>query len=738
MFRITLTLLLGLAVSAQAACGVDERAKLAPADKTVEQIAQTARKSVVVITFAGRDGRRQGLGTGFIVAADGLIATNLHVIGEARPISVELADGKKYEVTSIHASDRSLDLALLRIKARALSPLELGDSAALKDGQPVVALGNPLGLTNSVVAGVVSGKREIEGHPMIQLAIPIEQGNSGGPLLDMQGRVQGLLTMKSLVTSNLGFAVPINTLKPLLQKPNPIPMERWLTIGTLDPSEWTTVFGARWKQRAGLIQVEGQGSGFGGRALCLSQGPVPALPFEVAVSVRLDDEAGAAGLVFHADGGDEHYGFYPSAGRLRLTRFDGPDVYSWKILREEPSSFYRLGEWNTLKVRLEKDKIRCFVNGHLVIESADTGRTSGKVGLAKFRQTRAEFKHFQAAQQIKEPTSSPELAQRLTKTLARLSSSEPLRPELAEAFLPDAAASLPVLRERARQLEQQASQLRDLAELVHQRSVQAELIKTLERKEDDIDLLHAALLLAKLDNDEVETEVYSREVERMVRELKAGLPKDADDKARLSALNKFLFTERGFHGSRTDYYNKSNSYLNEVLDDREGLPITLSVLYMEIARRLGVTLVGIGLPGHFVVKHVPSKGTSQFIDVYEAGQVLTDKEVQERVKAYTGAPASDSQLAPVTKKAILVRMLHNLLGLTQGDRDLKGALRYLDTIVAIDSTSTDERLMRAGLRYQGGYRKGALEDIDWLLEHRPANIKEERLRELRRTVAGSD
>ncbi len=79
------------------------------------------------------------------------------------------------------------------------------------------------------------------------------------------------------------------------------------------------------------------GMGFGGRSLCLSTAEAPEPPFEVAVSVKLDDEAGAAGLVFAADGGDKHYGFYPSAGKLRLTRFDGPDVLTWTILSDEPS-----------------------------------------------------------------------------------------------------------------------------------------------------------------------------------------------------------------------------------------------------------------------------------------------------------------------------------------------------------------------------------------------------------------
>src|SRR5690606_34673525 len=140
-------------------------------------------------------------GSGFIVDGNGLIATNLHVIGEARPITVRTAHGKKFPVVEVHATDRVNDLSLIRIDARGLPALELGDSDSLKQGQSVVAFGNPQGLENSVVQGVVSGLREdVEGRPMIQLAIPIERGNSGGPLVDLYGRVHGLLTLKSRVT----------------------------------------------------------------------------------------------------------------------------------------------------------------------------------------------------------------------------------------------------------------------------------------------------------------------------------------------------------------------------------------------------------------------------------------------------------------------------------------------------------------------------------------------------------
>src|SRR5262245_7507626 len=110
--------------------------------KSVEQLVDKVQKSIAVITFAGRDGKRQGLGTGFVIDSDGLIATNLHVIGEGRPISVQLGD-KHYEVKTVHASDRLLDLAIIRINAKNLPALMLGNSDDLKQGQALVAFGNP-------------------------------------------------------------------------------------------------------------------------------------------------------------------------------------------------------------------------------------------------------------------------------------------------------------------------------------------------------------------------------------------------------------------------------------------------------------------------------------------------------------------------------------------------------------------------------------------------------------------
>jgi serine protease Do len=722
------TTLTGILLLIAPACAAAEDKPL-----TVEQLAEKTRPSVVVIRVGGRAGG-EGVGTGFVVSADGLIATNMHVIGQGRAITVETADGKKLPVKAVHAYDRARDLAVIRVDGKGLTPLSLGKSATLRDGQAVVAMGNPQGLRHSVVAGVVSGKRKIEGREMIQIAIPIEPGNSGGPLLDRRGNVVGLLTIKSLVTDNLGFAVAVEELRPLLAKPRPVPYAAWRTIGVLDPDLWEPRLGGRWRQRAGRILADEPGTGFGGRTFCLSKEKVPALPYEVGVTVRLDDESGAAGLIFYADGGDKHYGFYPSGGKLRLVRFAGDTVFSWKILKNEASPHYRPGAWNYLKVRLEKGLIRCFVNDEPVFTLRGPTWESGRAGLAKFRTTSAEFKRFQIAKELPRRKPPADLVRRVRKAVEGLDPDKAAGKGLLDKLRPEGPGALKALRAEARELEQRAAKLRELALAVHHRQVLARLARAVAGKEEKIDLIRAALLIALLDNEEVDVEGYREEVARMAGKVRSALPAKADDEAKLAALNKFLFEERGFHGSRDDYYQRSNSYLSEVIDDREGLPITLSLLYLALARQIGLKAEGVGMPGHFVVRIVLAKGGAKLVDVFDGGKVLTREQAAKKVEKTSGLRLRDEHLRSVGPRAVLVRILHNLLNVAQRERDPAGALRYLDAILTVTPDAAEERAMRAGVRYQQGDRKGSLEDIDWLLVNKPEGIDLDRVREFRRVL----
>jgi regulator of sirC expression with transglutaminase-like and TPR domain len=698
--------------------------------RSVEELARDLRRSVVTIRYSGRGDGDRGLGTGFVVAADGLVATNLHVIGEARPITVELDGGTKHDVVAVHASDRASDLAIVRIDARDLVPLELGDPATLADGSEVVAIGNPHGLEKSIVAGRVSGRRDVDGLDMIQLAIPIEPGNSGGPLVDLAGRVQGVMTMKSLVTPNLGFAVAADRLRLLLDGPNPVTMDRWLTIGAIDAKEWTLIGGARWRQRAGQISVSGAGRGFGGRSLCLSVEEPPAPTYEIAVRVKLDDEAGAAGLAFAADGGDRHYGFYPSGGKLRFTRFNGADVFSWTVLGEKQVPEYRPGEWNHLRVRREPGKILCYVNDALVFDSADDGLQGGRVGLVKFRETQAEFRGFTRGIDLPRAMPADDLVDRVAAIARDLPASGMPPAEIVGRLLPEGPAASLALEVRAAALEREAARVRGLAAAVDDRRALDAFAKAVEGDEAAIDLFRAALLVSKLDNPDLDVDASCKELDRLAEDIAARLPPDADESAKLAMLNRVLFDELGFHGSRGDYYNRSNSYVNEVLDDREGIPISLAVVYMELAKHLGLAVHGVGFPGHFLVRHDPAAGEPRFIDVFDRAKPLSRDDLARLARRSSDRPFTDAHLAVVGPRAILARMLRNLENLAERDRDTDDVLRYLDAILFVEPDSVRDRVMRMATAHRAGRRETALADARWILDNSPDDIDLDQVRRL--------
>ncbi|MBI2039738.1 trypsin-like peptidase domain-containing protein [Candidatus Microgenomates bacterium] len=170
------------------------------------------------------------IGTGFVVSEKGIIVTNKHVVGEEGRYSVVTKDGQKYEVRRIYR-DPLLDLAIVQIDGSNLKPLGLGDSSTLKVGQTVIAIGNALGrFTNTVTTGVVSGlgRAVVAGDPfegsferldnLIQTDAAINPGNSGGPLLNSAGQVIGVNVATTEGAENIGFTIPINSVKKIVDE----------------------------------------------------------------------------------------------------------------------------------------------------------------------------------------------------------------------------------------------------------------------------------------------------------------------------------------------------------------------------------------------------------------------------------------------------------------------------------------------------------------------------------------
>lgn len=183
--------------------------------RALEELAELATSAAVLIDVRTASSARQG--SGFLVDPDGIILTNYHVIRDARAARVKLASGDVYERVTVLAEDRRRDIAVLRIAGFELPTLQLGNSDSLRIGAPVVLVGSPLGLENTVSTGILSGRRqEPEGFQLLQVTAPASQGSSGGAVLAADGRVIGIAASQLLAGQNLNFAVPINYARGLL------------------------------------------------------------------------------------------------------------------------------------------------------------------------------------------------------------------------------------------------------------------------------------------------------------------------------------------------------------------------------------------------------------------------------------------------------------------------------------------------------------------------------------------
>lgn len=166
-----------------------------------------------------------GFGTGFVVKKDGWIATNFHVVEGARALTVVVPDRGEFAVEEMMVLDRDMDLAVVRIAEKDLPVLTIGDSTAVRAGDPIVAIGHPLGFDHTISNGLVSAIRSSGSASVFQISAPIAPGSSGGPLLDDRGEVIGVTMSTVKGGQNLNFGVPISYLKEALLHPEPVSFE---------------------------------------------------------------------------------------------------------------------------------------------------------------------------------------------------------------------------------------------------------------------------------------------------------------------------------------------------------------------------------------------------------------------------------------------------------------------------------------------------------------------------------
>lgn len=244
--------------------------------------------------------------------------------------------------------------------------------------------------------------------------------------------------------------------------------------------------------------------------------------------------------------------------------------------------------------------------------------------------------------------------------------------------------------------------------------------RAVDRPDPEIDLAEAALLIAADAYPGLDVERYLHLLDEIAEPVKARSPKGVPLQGLVEALNGHLFGEIGFFGNTEHYYDPRNSYLNEVLDRRRGIPITLSVVYMEVARRAGLDIVGIGLTGHFIVEARQAED-SVLLDPFQGGEVLTLDDCERLVSDVYGGtvPFTEEDLVPVTKRQILGRILNNLkmVYLTGGDSDR--AWPVVEKMVHLDPDSPLDRRDRGLLAHRRNLFPLAWDDLRFYLDRRP-------------------
>jgi len=276
-----------------------------------------------------------------------------------------------------------------------------------------------------------------------------------------------------------------------------------------------------------------------------------------------------------------------------------------------------------------------------------------------------------------------------------------------------------------------------LAETMSQR-----LRQIVSGPDEAISLAEAALLIAGHEYPDLPVSSYLSRMEELAHMLSTRIGEGASALERIAELNQFLFGDLGFAPNSDDYYDPRNSFLNEVLERRTGIPITLSVIYIELGRKIGLPLQGVSFPGHFLVKCAVPDG-AVVLDPYSGGISLGLQDLQKRLREVRGGEVSRAVVAELlvsaSNKEIIVRLLRNLKAIYLRERDLDKALPIMDWIVAMVPEQAPELRDRGMIYQELECPRAALADFEAYLERSPewedAGEIRDRIVELRKEVA---
>lgn len=245
-----------------------------------------------------------------------------------------------------------------------------------------------------------------------------------------------------------------------------------------------------------------------------------------------------------------------------------------------------------------------------------------------------------------------------------------------------------------------------------------EFARMIARPEEDLDLGQAALLVAGEEYPELDVAEHLRTLDEFADAVRQRAPEWLPPEELARMVGRYLFQERGFQGNSGDYYNPDNSYFNRVLDTHTGIPITLSLLFLEVARRVGLRCRGVGMPGHFLVG---LEGSEVYFDAFNGGAVLSVADCRRLAEGLFGPRMTwrDDYLTPCTKYEFLFRLLNNLKVVYERTGSPEKAAGVTQRMILVNPQATPLYRDLAEMQYQLQQYRAAIRSLETYLRETP-------------------
>jgi regulator of sirC expression with transglutaminase-like and TPR domain len=249
------------------------------------------------------------------------------------------------------------------------------------------------------------------------------------------------------------------------------------------------------------------------------------------------------------------------------------------------------------------------------------------------------------------------------------------------------------------------------------RSARSRFADVVQKPEPEIDLASAALLIAAEEYPQVTPEPYLRRLDELAERARDRLWDATAPIMMLQEVNRVMFEEEGFQGNRTEYYDPRNSFLNDVIDRRRGIPITLSIIYLELGWRLDLPLHGVNFPGHFLVRYA-GEAVQLLVDPFQNGMIRFEDEAQALLDhVYGGSVRMKPEFLRIAdRRDILIRLLTNLKGNYLNRRDDRRALSAIERILVVRPDSADDERDRGIVLTRLGRNSDAAAALNRYLE----------------------